>query len=96
MRGAAVVLVLLLTFCPLVPAAHATPFPGASTNELPGLKRTNQVLSALIAFLKLCDELSQLPDPGDSAPLPPPIGTGHPGPLPGPLPFKTPVEGATG
>ena len=95
MKGLAALLVLLVTCGPLVPAARAAPVPGASTNEIPGLRRTNQVLSALIAFLKLCDELSQLPDPGGSAPLPPPIGTGHPGPLPGPLPFTTPMEGAT-
>jgi hypothetical protein len=92
MKGLAVLAIVLVLGAPV--AAHAAPVPGATTNEIPGLRRTNQVLSALIAFLKLCDELSQLPDPGGSTPLPPPIGTGHPGPLPGPLPCTTPLEGA--
>ena len=63
MKGLAVLVVLLVTCGPLVPAARGAPVPGATTNEIAGLKRTNQVLSALIAFLKLCDELSQLPWP---------------------------------
>ena len=94
MRGIALFLVLLALSGPFVPAAQATPAAGAGTNEIPWLKRTNQVLSALLAFLKLCDEISQLPDPGDGTPMPPPIGTGHPGPLPGPLPCIAPWEGA--
>ena len=95
MRGRAAVallLVLLALAPPLVTASQAAS--GTSTNEIPGLKRTNQVLSAVIAFLKLCDEIAQLPDPGDGAPMPPPSGTGHPGPLPGPLPCLAPCEGA--
>lgn len=89
MRGIAVLLVLLVVS---VPAAHAAT--SAGTNDLPWLKRTNQVLSAVIAFLKLCDEIAQLPDPGDGEPMPPPTGTGHPGPLPGPLPSIAPWQGA--
>ena len=95
MRGVALFLVLLVLSGPLVSTAHAASAPGAGTNDLPWLRRTNQVLSAVIAFLKLCDEISQLPDPGDGTPLPPPIGTGHPGPGPGPLPSIAPWESAT-
>ena len=91
MRGIAVLLVLLVVSVP--PAQAATPV-GAGTNDLPWLKRTNQVLSAVIAFLKLCDEIAQLPDPGEGEPMPPPTGTGHPGPLPGPLPCIAPWQGA--
>ena len=94
MRGMAFLLILLVGFGPMAPAAYAAPSAGASTNEIPWLKRTNQVLSAVIAFLKLCDEISQLPDPGDGTPMPPPGGTGHPGPLPGPLPCIAPWDGA--
>ena len=94
MRGIAVLLVLLVASGPLVPAAHAAQSAGAGTNDLPWLKRTNQVLSAVIAFLKLCDEIAQLPDPGEGEPMPPPTGTGHPGPLPGPLPCIAPWQGA--
>ena len=94
MRGIALFLVLLALSGPFVPVAQAAPAAGAGTHEIPWLKRTNQVLSALLAFLKLCDEISQLPDPGDGTPMPPPIGTGHPGPLPGPLPCIAPWEGA--
>ena len=91
MRVRAAALALLLAFTSsLVPVARATT--GASVNEIPGLKRTNQVLSLVIAFLKLVDELGQLPAPGEGAPMAPPIGTGHPGPLPGPLPFLAPVR----
>ena len=93
MRGRAAVALFLAALVlapPLVTVARSST--GTRTNEIPGLKRTNQVLSALIAFLKLCDEISQLPDPGDGTPMPPPIGTGHPGPLPGPHPCTTPVE----
>jgi hypothetical protein len=86
MRVTAGLLALFLFAGPLVPLAHASTPVGDSTNEIPGLKRTNQVLSAVLAFLKLLDELSNLPDPGQGTPMPPPIGTGHPGPLPGPLP----------
>jgi len=94
MKGIALGLILCVGFGPMVPAAHAAEAAGASTYELPWLKRTNQVLSAVIAFLKLCDEISQLPEPGDGAPMPPPVGTGHPGPLPGPLPCIAPWDGA--
>ena len=93
MRALAVVLALQLVTAPV---AHASIPVGARTSEIPGIKRTNQVLSALIAFLKLLDELRELPDPGGpSTSMPPPIGTGHPGPLPGPLPLKMPAGGET-
>jgi len=89
MRAIAGLLALLLFTAPV---AHAAIPVSARTNEIPGIKRTNQVLSALIAFLKLIDEMREMPDPGGpDAPMPPPIGTGHPGPLPGPLPLKMPA-----
>jgi hypothetical protein len=93
MRGPlALALAALVLSAPL--ARAATP-PAASVNDIPALKRTNQVLALVIAFLKLVDELAQLPDPGDGTPMPPPIGTGHPGPLPGPLPGIAPGEPMT-
>ena len=92
MRATALLLVAALLAGPMVTAARATTSAGWSTNDIPGLKRTNQVLSALIAFLKLVDEIRALPDPGAPAePMPPPVGTGHPGPLPGPLPIRMPA-----
>ena len=94
MRGTALLLAFLLVAVPTATVARASTPIGAGTDEIPGLKRTNQVLSALIAFLKLIDELRALPDPGGpNGPMPPPIGTGHPGPMPGPLPLKMPAEG---
>jgi len=93
MRAVAGLLALVLLTAPV---AHASVPVGARTSEIPGIKRTNQVLSAVIAFLKLLDELRELPDPGGSStPMPPPIGTGHPGPMPGPLPLKMPQGGET-
>ena len=87
MRVIAVVLVLSLGTAPV----YAASLP-AYTNEIPGIKRTNQVLSALLAFLKLVDELHDLPDLAGGSPMPPPIGTGHPGPGPGPLPLLAPED----
>jgi hypothetical protein len=54
------------------------------------LKRTNQGLSILLAFLKLLDEIAAQTSGGnDPSPVPPPpMGTGHPGP--GPLPLRAP------
>ena len=97
MRAAlALLLAVSLVAGPGVTVARASTPIGASTDDIPGLKRTNQVLSALIAFLKLLDELREMPDMGGpSAPMPPPIGTGHPGPVPGPLPMKMPAGGET-
>ena len=96
MRAHARVALLSVLLALATPLAARASIPAApATHDIPWLKRTNQVLSAVIAFLKLCDEISQLPDPGDGTPMPPPIGTGHPGPLPGPLPLTTPVEGAS-
>ena len=95
MRGRAVLALFSLLLVLAGPAAHASLRAGPGTHEIPWLKRTNQVLSAVIAFLKLCDEISQLPDPGDGTPMPPPIGTGHPGPLPGPHPCLAPLEEET-
>jgi hypothetical protein len=86
MRVVAVVLVLSLAAGPVL-ASTST---GARIEEIPGLKRTNQVLSAVLAFLKLVDELNEMPSPGEGSPMPPPIGTGHPGPGPGPLPLLAP------
>jgi len=83
-RLLALALAGLVFTAPLASVARAATPVGASTNEIPGLKRTNQVLALLIAFLKLVEEIGQLPDPGEGTPMPPPIGTGHPGP--GPLP----------
>ena len=88
MKTVALVLVLSLATGPVFASTAA----GASTNEIPGLRRTNQVLSALVAFLKLVDELANLPNPGEGSPMPPPIGTGHPGPGPGPLPLLAPGD----
>lgn len=82
MRGALLLVAMLTVAQPALASVPLAP----ETNEIPGLKRTNQVLALVIAFLKLVDEIGQLPDPGDGTPMPPPIGTGHPGPLPGPLP----------
>ncbi len=94
MRAIAALFGVLLVAGPMLTVAHASAPAGARTEEIPGIKRTNQVLSALIAFLKLIDEMRELPDPGGSTtPMPPPIGTGHPGPMPGPLPLKMPAGG---
>ena len=86
-----VVAVLLVLSLATAPVYAATPL-GSHTNEIPGLKRTNQVLSAVLAFLKLVDEIHDLPDLGGGSPMPPPIGTGHPGPGPGPLPLLAPED----
>jgi hypothetical protein len=67
------------------PEALAAAGPGNTVQEIRGLKRTNQVLSILLALLKLLDEIPTLP-PGDP-PLPGPI---HPGP--GPLPVVSPDD----
>ena len=67
MRAIATLLVAALLSGPMVTAARASTSAGWSTNEIPGLKRTNQVLSALIALLKLVDEIRALPDPGAPA-----------------------------
>ena len=92
MRAIAMLLVAALVSGPMVTAARASTSAGWSTNEIPGLKRTKQVLSTVIALLKLIDEIRALPDPGGPAvTMPPPIGTGHPGPLPGPLPIRMPA-----
>jgi hypothetical protein len=92
-RGPVALFLACLIFAgPLVPAARATPLPGPVTLEGSGLKRTNQVLAVLIAFLKLVDEIGGLPGGGGMPPMPPPIGTGHPGPGPGPLPIQTPDD----
>ena len=92
MRAVAALLVAVLLAAPIGAVARASTSAGWSTNDIPGLKRTNQVLSALIALLKLVDEIRALPDPGGpEEPMPPPIGTGHPGPLPGPLPIRMPA-----
>lgn len=88
MKARASVFLVLAVFACAQPAFAAAKLP--TPNDIPGLKRTNQVLALVIAFLKLVDEIGQLPDPGDIAPMPPPIGTGHPGPLPGPLPVTLP------
>ncbi|MEP7028895.1 MAG: hypothetical protein ABI960_09900 [Candidatus Eisenbacteria bacterium] len=65
-----------------------------STLEIRGLARTNQVLAALTALLKLLDEISNLSAgdgmPPPAPPGPPPSGTGHPGP--GPLPIIAPED----
>lgn len=88
LRGSALVLALLLLSPPLTRVAHAGAGAAPVTLENTGLKRTNQVLSILLAFLKLVDELAALPSGGTMPP--PPIG--HPGPGPGPLPFTSPGE----
>jgi hypothetical protein len=91
-RALALFLAFAVLTGPLVPVARASAGPSPTTLEIPGLKRTNQVLSLIIAMLKLIDEIAQLP-PGDGGtPMPPPIGTGHPGPLPGPLPVISPDD----
>ena len=73
-----------------VPARAAS---GETTLDIHGLKRTNQVLAALIALLKLLDELSTL-NAGDGMPppVPPPVPTpnGHPGG--GPYPVLAPDD----
>lgn len=91
-RGLALVLLLLVFAAPLVPAAHAAAAAAPATHEHTGLKRTNQVLSILLAFLKLFDEVAALPSGGTMPP--PPIG--HPGPGPGPLPFTSADEPTAG
>ena len=85
-RGlAALVVALSLVVSPLAPAALAAAGPGNTTQEIRGLKRTNQFLSILIALLKLLDEIGTLP-PGPPPP-PAPIHTG-----PGPLPVVAPDD----
>ena len=89
--GLALGLATLIVAFPLAPAARAATGGSPATLENAGLKRTNQVLAILIAFLKLVDEISSLPTGTPPPPMPPPpIGTGHPGP--GPLPGLAPDE----
>jgi hypothetical protein len=93
-RALAFALALLIVGGPLVPAARAASGGGATTLENTGPKRTNQVLSIVLALLKLVDEIGQMA-PGGGTPMPPPIGTGHPGPMPGPLPITMPDDPPT-
>jgi hypothetical protein len=90
-RALALALAMIFLGGPLVPVARAATGGGAVILENRGLQRTNQVLSVLLALLKLIDEIGQL-DPGAGTPMPPPSGTGHPGPMPGPLPVTTPGD----
>ena len=75
-------LTLALAAGPATAPARAASGVGASTLDIRGLKRTNQVLAIAVAFLKLLDELPGLPHRGVP---PPPPGGGNPGPGPYPL-----------
>ena len=88
-------LTLALAAGPATAPARAASGVGASTLEIRGLKRTNQVLAIAIAFLKLLDELAGLshdgmPPPPMPVPPPPPSGGGNPGP--GPYPVLAPDD----
>ena len=82
-------LTLALAAGPATAPARAASGVGASTLDIRGLKRTNQVLAIAIAFLKLLDELAGLSHDGmpppPPVPPPPPSGGGNPGPGPYPL-----------
>jgi hypothetical protein len=88
-------LTLALAAGPATVPARAAGGAGDGTLEIRGLQRTNQVLSIVVALLKLLDELAGMSHDGSPPPpptVPPPTPPGGNGTGPGPYPAIAPDD----